>query len=379
MKMRAVAVLTLGCAGAMAIGAEHPAGAVGEAPEAAIGTGAVASDLDQAGPNRDGAGRWHGSTLQLDQSVTTQTLHVGADYQSADPVYELWLAVKPRYYFFETRTHSLNVNLWANLFLELTNSDTTTREREVVLGPTYVSAPYARVLRDRGGYRTVATAGPRVTLPDRAAWDSGQVVGLGATAELSQAVPLRGGGASFLGGARFVAGAIYNHAFTTYTSPNNPDLRVLRQDVDGRPLVSHVLRGSMMVHDALSLTLGASLDVTRRFEVSATYVLLESWLYGTSSDCVRTATGCAAPLDIPEPTTLGVRSWLVAASSYRVSSELSLEAGYYNLANQIGPDGQRRNPFWSPTARFFLTVVAHLDRIASRLGGGGRSVAAGRP
>jgi hypothetical protein len=37
--------------------------------------------------------------------------------------------------------------------------------------------------------------------------------------------------------------------------------------------------------------------------------------------------------------------------------------GYYNQTGQIGPDGQRRSPLWSPDARVFLTVTGNLDVI----------------
>jgi hypothetical protein len=163
------------------------------------------------------------------------------------------------------------------------------------------------------------------------------------------------------------ASAIYGHSFTRSTSAYDPDLYVLRQDVAGRPLASHILRGGMMVHDALSLTLAGSVAVTRRLELSASYTLLDSWIYGTSDDCVASSTACTVPTGVDDPTTFGVKTWLVFAASYRALAELSIDAGYYNLANQIGFDGQRRAPFWSPAARFYLTVTAHLDPIVRRL------------
>lgn len=46
-----------------------------------------------------------------------------------------------------------------------------------------------------------------------------------------------------------------------------------------------------------------------------------------------------------------------------VLDALALTAGYVNLANQIGPDGQRRSMFYSPNARFYLTATAFLDQI----------------
>ena len=55
---------------------------------------------------------------------------------------------------------------------------------------------------------------------------------------------------------------------------------------------------------------------------------------------------------------------------------LALSAGYYNLANQLAPDGTRRDPLWSPSARFFLTVTANLDAIKRRFTHGAAAPAA---
>jgi hypothetical protein len=55
-----------------------------------------------------------------------------------------------------------------------------------------------------------------------------------------------------------------------------------------------------------------------------------------------------------------VSTWLTASLAYDVSRMLAVSVGYYNRANQIGPDGQRRNPLWSPDARFFVTVTGSI-------------------
>lgn len=150
------------------------------APEGATAASAASSSSDTDDQPGKQPIPWHGSTLTFNQSATTQTLGVGADYQSANPTYEWWLAFRPRYYFYETKATALSVNGWANLFLELTNSDTTTRRREPTIGPTYLWVAYARTLSENGGYKTVFTVAPRVTLPtDKAARLSGQYFGVG--------------------------------------------------------------------------------------------------------------------------------------------------------------------------------------------------------
>lgn len=360
--------------------AAHDSG--GGAGEAGAGQGSLSevpagTDLSVAGAARGlderkaVPVRWHGSTLSFDQSATTQTLGVGGDYQSANPTYEWWLAFKPRYFLYEKNADAVSLNLWMNLYLELTNSDTTTRLREWLLGPTYLWATYAHTLRDQRGYRTVVSVGPRLIIPtDKAARDSGQILGAGASAGASQTFPLRGGGARVWRGARLGVSATFLHPFNRATAPVNDGIHQLRQDVAGRTVISDQLRGEMNVKSALSLSVYGEVQVLRRLDLSASYVVLNSWTYAPSDAPIcSTLTGCVAPISVDDPTTYRVSTWLTASVGYDVTDELSLSLGYYNLASQIGPDGTRRSPIWSPSARFFLTAVGNLDAIYQRLRG----------
>ena len=302
--------------------------------------------------------------MLLDQSATTQTVGVGGDFQSANPTYEWWVAVKPHYYLIDKEARFLRVGLWANATLEMTNSDSTTRSREVQIGPTYLSLVYGQAIRDWNDsrdYRMSFTLGPRLTLPtEKAAWNSGQLLGVGAIGELSQAFPLRGKNARMLIAGRVALGASYSHSIDRATSPVSSDLRQLRQDIAGRPIVSDQLRGNMNVHDSLTVFGTGTLLVTRRLEASMSYVVGNSWVYEPTGGCVQTLTGCVVPATVADSTAYRVSTWLTAAVGYQVSDALTVSAGYYNRASQIGPDGTRRSPFWSPSARFFLTLVAGL-------------------
>ncbi len=46
-----------------------------------------------------------------------------------------------------------------------------------------------------------------------------------------------------------------------------------------------------------------------------------------------------------------------------VIDEMSVAVGYANLTLQQGPDGTRRNIFYSPDARVYATITAKLDEI----------------
>jgi hypothetical protein len=331
---------------------------------------ARADDVAREAPAADekSSVRWHGTTLSFDQSATTQTFGVGGDYQSADPTYEWWLAFRPRYFVYEKGRDAVSINAWLNLYLELTNSDTTTKERELLLGPTYLWATWARVLRDRGGSTTTVSIGPRLTIPtDKAARDVGEILGLGASAGVTQTFPLARHARAFQTGRAGIS-AIYTHPLWRSASPVNEDINQLRQDVEGFTIHSDLVRGQMNVENALSLAFSGEVQVVRRLDLSASYVLLDSWAYPISRDALLTPpTGPVQPMDIADPTTFRVSTWMTIAVGYLVTPELSLSLGYYNLASQIGPDGTRRSPFWSPNARAFFTITGNLDAVYERL------------
>jgi hypothetical protein len=350
------------------------AGAGAEAHEAPAGAESSPAVTAPSSPERQEAGsRWRGSILLLDQSITAETVGVGGAYQSPDPTYEWWLALKPRYTLFDRGTDAVSLNLWMNAYLELTNSDTTTREHEVLLGPSYLWAIYGHTFRDRAGARTSATIGPRLTLPtDKATFDAGQLLGLGAIGSAVQTFRLRGPSAAILTGGRVGAGATNAHFFDRASSPVDGGLHRLREDLNGLSVSSDLLAGGMMVRDSLSVSVLADLQLLRRLDLSLSYVVINYWLYPVPvfQDCVP-LTGCVTPTTNVDPATTRVNTWLTAALSYDVNDALAVSAGYYNLANQLAPYGTRRNPAWSPAARFFLTVTGNLDAIYRRLAPGG--------
>jgi hypothetical protein len=342
---------------------DTPNGAESSPPVSAA-SGAIAPDVAGSG--------WRGSILLFDQSMTTQTVGVGGDYQSSDPTYEWWLAFKPRYTIFDRERDALTVNLWMNAYLELTNSDTTTREHELLLGPTYLWASYARVFRDRGGYKTSAALGPRFTLPtDKAAFDAGQILGMGAIGGATQTFPLAGPRARAFTEARLGFATTYTRFLDRATSPVDGGLHRLREDLNGLSVSSDVLSGAMMVHDSLSVSVLGDVHLLRRLDLALSYVVINYWRYSAPSfqDCVP-LTGCVTPMTNVAPTTYRVDTWMTASLTYDVSEELAVSAGYYNLTNQLAPDGTRRDPLWSPSARFFLTITANLDAIKRRFAHG---------
>jgi hypothetical protein len=351
------------------------------------GTTDATSDSWKTDPNQKTRLPWHGSMLLFDQSVTTTTVGIGAPYQSADPVYEWWLAFKPRYAIYESKLESFSVSLWANLYLELTNSDSTTTEHEPVIGPTWVSASYGRTLFERDGYKTSMNIGPRFSIPtDKASRNTGQIMGLGATVGISQRLPLNGDGAPALNTVRFSLSATYNHPISKSTTPvggpgqPGQTLGAPVEDLgNGRttgvqgttggtdPITQDQLSGGLLTRHALTVALSGDLQVTPKLGFSLAYSLLNRWSYQPTDMTVCVLTGCVEPIRVDGPTTFRPSNWLTASVDYDLFDEVGLSLGYYNQALQLGPDGQRRGILWSPEARFFFTISGNLDAIYEAL------------
>lgn len=317
---------------------------------------------------------WRGTYLLLDQSVTTQTVGIGEDYQSKNPTYEWWVRFAPRYTVYDNGTDNVSVQAWFNFYHEFTNSDSTTYKNETLVGPTTLWAQYGRTLYREGEWATSLSVAPiRLTLPtDKAARNSGQILGLGGSVGVNQSIPINGRSAPALNSFRVGTLVMYSHPFTKATNPVNPDLHRLRQDLGGRSFESDVLRAGMLPNHQLNFAFTGGLQITPKLALGASYYLLQTWAYRPKGACITPQGASTGETCLPtneDAPNFRVNTWLLASLDYDLADEVSLSLGYYNMANQLGPDGQRRSPFWSPDARFFFSVTANLDAIYDRVSG----------
>lgn len=316
---------------------------------------------------------WHGTYVLFDQSATTQTVGLGSDYQSANPTYEWWVRFAPRYYLFENKDDDLAVNAWFNLYYELTNSDETTKKNEPVIGSTTAWLAYSRKIARSGDAVTSLSLSPvRLGLPtDKASRAAGQWFSLGAGLGVNQSIPINGKSASTFSMARAGLSFIYTHPFYRANVPSNPDFERVRQDTTGHSVTSDVLRGSYNANHQLNIALSASVQATKKLGLSLTGVMLHTWPYTPNGDpCILVLNNCVQDIQhTSDPSTHRVSTWVLGSVDYDLVDELSLGLGYYNFTGQIGPDGQRRNPLWSPDARLFFTVTANLDALYETMSG----------
>lgn len=307
---------------------------------------------------------FRGSTFLFEQSMTTQTTQLQPSPQlSYVPLYELWLSFRPRYYFNE----HVSLRGRFDYTKELTNNQTTTLYREDVFGDIWTDLVYTSRL-DRLWNGTKANVGLRTLLPtSKASHANGTYFTLGALASALHRFEIHGDDAPALNEFHVGLNVTYLHPFTTATTPTDyGNFVYARQDVDEHSFVSDQVQGTTLVSHTLWGVLDTGLQITPRLSLTADAILINQWHYRPPDAAVTTGTGMITiPRINDDQFTQNV--WVIFNVDYTLFEEIDLSLGYYNLANALGPDGQRRgifganNIWWSPDARVFFDITANLD------------------
>lgn len=326
---------------------------------------------------------WRGTQFVFDQSATTQSIGLGDDYISDNPTYEMNFSFRPRYYVYDADDHSVNFNAVLELTQELTNSDYTTRENELLFGNIMLNASYGYIAyKNNDGVVTQLSVGPRVVFPtSKAAWRSGQRLQIGGGLGLTQAFPVAGAKSSWFPSAAVTGSAYYMKPLQKSTTGENEDFERERQDINAQSIASNQISAGARVNHQVTAMTAASLDVTPKFHLTGSYVWVMQWAYSFDETEVQPAgVGglTVTPDEYDDATNFRVLPWFLVSADYDLLPEVGLSAGYYNVTNQLGPDGTRRNPLWSPEARVFFDITANLDQIYMRLSGSGDEKAAKR-
>jgi hypothetical protein len=307
-----------------------------------------------------------GSTLMLEQSMTTQTAQIQpSPAQSYVPLYELWVSFRPRYYF----SDHWSVRARFDYTKELTNDQPTTFRREDVFLDTWTDLVYSTKL-DELWPGTRASLGVRALWPtSKSSQANGTYVSLGATGGVLHKFALRGEDAPSFNDLHVALSFAYLHPFTTATTPTQyGTFQYARQDVgdDDHSIISDQVQGLTNVDHQLLLVLDTGVQITPKLSLTLDAVLINQWHYAPTNQGITIATGPVNP-SLAGDTQYTPNTWFIADVDYTLFDELDLSLGYYNLAGEIAPDGQRRglfgsdNVFWSPDARVFFDITANLD------------------
>jgi hypothetical protein len=314
----------------------------------------------------EGQNPLRGSTLLLEQSMTTQTTQVQPSAeQSYVPLYEMWLSLRPRYYFNE----HWSVRGRFDYTKELTNNQTTTFYREDVFLDIWTDLVYSTKL-DELWPGTKASIGVRALWPtSKASQANGTYVTLGALAGVLHKFELRGEDAPSFNDFHVALNFTYLHPFTTATTPTQyGNFQYARQDVgdDDHSIISDQVQGQTLVNHTFWGVVDTGLQVTPKLSLTLDWVLINQWHYAPTNSGITITTGPVNP-SLAGDTQYTPNTWIIADVDYTLFDEVDLSLGYYNLAGEIAPDGERRglfgsnNVFWSPDARVFFDITANLD------------------
>jgi len=336
---------------------------------------------------------WRGSAFAWKHNVTTSALGIGADYQSGDQqVYSQTFAVGLNYFVIDQQKWSLAVTVSPSVSVELTNSNVTTKRNEPQMNDLPLSVSYRRSLYSHDTL-PIATGlvlrGSAYFPTSPLSYNIGTYFRTGPTAVLWQAIPLIPKDVSWFGNAIVfgVAGS-YQRRFGAANVPINAGLDIQRQNNLGLSYNPDTLTGSRVARDNFSESaffffsqpigptqlylsggLGLSQQVLPAIEVPG----------GDLDGCaIKTNTGCVTYRELdkngvsnPRGTRLQY-SFGLSASFYPVP-EAGVTLGYSNSTDQLGPDGTRRNVFYTPNAQFSAGLIVSFDAIYEGLTGPRRS------
>jgi hypothetical protein len=315
-----------------------------------------------------GSNPLRGSTFLFEQSMTTQTTQIQPSAeQSYVPLYEIWLSFRPRYYFGE----HWNVRGRFDYTKELTNNQTTTFYREDVFLDIWTDLVYSTTL-DTLWPGTRASLGVRALWPtSKASQANGTYVTLGAVGAVLHKFQIRGEDAPSFNDFHVGLSFAYMHPFTTATTATTyGNFQYARQDVgvDDHSIISDQIQGATLVDHTLWLVADTGLQITPKLSATLDGVLINQWHYSPTNSGI-TITNASVNPSLAGDTQYTPNVWVIADVDYTLFDEIDLSLGYYNLAGEIAPDGQRRglfgsdNFFWSPDARVFFDITANLDVI----------------
>jgi hypothetical protein len=365
---RGPAILALGLVLCPAAGAQPAGPAEGRTDNATGSSGTPPSDQGASPAAKSPAKKevklpWRNTSFSWANRVTAQTLGVGNDYQSSNPYYEWFFSLRPRYYLWEEGDNTLSLRATANAYVELTNSDTTTDEREFLLDDSTLALVPSFTLASDGNYRTVLTlAAPRYVIPTSKASRSAGIYGeLGARASVTQTLPIRDD-EEFFPSSDIGARAGYGYLFSSGNVPEDADLDRLRLNVGGVTVPSDQLSGAALAQHRASAHVFGSVEIYRDLVTLSTELGMDwFWKFPLMETEVSTGTG-----SVPVPSEDSGRLQRMIFFDAELSAEairdiLTVSVGYESFPTQLGPGGTRQSLFYNTNALFTLSLELSID------------------
>jgi hypothetical protein len=292
-----------------------------------------------------------------------------------------------RYAFLNEKRDRAYVNASFGWEVELTNSDTTTQQRELRFRDTGLSLGYSHVVfeSDDKETRTTPLVSVGTVLPTSlASRSAGKYLTTNVGLGIVHSQKLAGSKHDWFPDVLLFGTAGWSHLFSRATTPTNEgtyfqererqqgaftragtcdpasgNCTVFADQMTGSRFAENTMRFNFTYYLSIYkdiLSLGNTWEVSVPFKrpFSDTYVQ-------TSTGPVKVAADPNAPNGTPL-TTFDV------SLSYAIPSNLGrVDLGYQNIAGQIGEDGKRRGLFYSPDSMFYLNLAVYFDGVADKI------------
>jgi hypothetical protein len=325
---------------------------------------------------------WRGTAFSWGHSVTTSALGIGDDYISdSHQSYTQNFSLGLNYFVVDQEKFSVAVATNPSMSVELTNSNSTTTERE----PWFNDLPVSGVFRarlyshDELPIATGLVANGTVLLPTSpASHDTGTVLTTSPRLVLWQAIPLLPKDVSpVLNSVAIGVSGRWDHRFGLATTPVNSDLARPRMNAAGdtfksddigfNPIAGDTLREGAFVFFSQGFNDGMQINVVGAFS------LFQRFLPDFDDSTIALDTGDAPVGRDPDRRTVQYHQAFFAGVDYFPLPEAGVSLGYSSSSNQLGPDGRHRNVFYNPNSQFSASLVVSLDAIYEAATGPRRS------
>ena len=330
---------------------------------------------------------WRGTAFAWGHDFTTSAAGLGSDFQGADfQTYTQTFSLGLNYFVIDQEKWSLALNTGPSVTVELTDSATTTTRREPQMNDLPTSVVYRRRLyaHDELPIATGLVLNARVLWPTSpGSYNTGTYLTTSPAVVMWQSFPIIPKDvAPVLNSMAVGFSGRWNHRFGSATTPVNNDLQRPRQNQSGATFLDSQLAGNRVGQDNLRegffLFLSQPIGPTQ-LVLFAGAGFSQVYQGGLGEvECIDIDTGCVTQEDIDRA---AEEAGINPAGDWQFSYDFSvggnffpvpeagISFGYSNATNQLGPDGRRRNIFYTPNAQFSLGMIVSLDAIYEAITG----------
>ncbi len=317
---------------------------------------------------------WRGTSFTWTNSATTTMFGLGSDLRgSEEESYGMDFVLSPNFYLLDLPNDKITATLQAGVTVELTDSGTTTYEREPQFRDTQVGVGYTRNIftSEDKEWSTKGSVRLRYSIPtSKFSLLQGRYGVLSPSVSLSQVVRLLGNSAIGLNNLTVSAGFTYSHLFSRATTPTNGGLERTRTNPSFDAIESDQLGTRSFDIDRVIPSVTFTLPLIKDLTLVTAFRLIGRFkAKPTEVDCIEIMGGCGELQETEEAPTYFTDSTFDIALSQPIYDVLAINIGYNNETLTLGEDGKTRNIFYSPYASFYLDLSVNIDAIYEKASG----------